>query len=194
MLSSNAPQAEKDALIREAIGNAVISGALTVGGLSGLKVANALAKKYGVSASDLYKWLGPNGRKAVDDAAEAWNRSNPRIIPDSDLVKRIQAKLGLYPKVIDPRTGREMPFPSGIAGRVPKDARVDWTSKDRGAFIKEWYDRGYKTPRGGWENYDIHHVQPREFGGNNDFWNLVPVDRATHQNAVNSFWRDFTEL
>ena len=77
VLSSNAPQAEKDALIREAIGNAVISGALTVGGLSGLKVANALAKKYGVSAADLYKWLGPNGRKAVDDAAEAWNRGIP---------------------------------------------------------------------------------------------------------------------
>lgn len=32
-----------------------------------------------------------------------------------------------------------------------------------------------KTKRGGWAEYDIHHIKPREYGGTNDFWNLVPV-------------------
>ena len=52
---------------------------------------------------------------------------------------------------------------------------------------------GYKTPRGGWERYDIHHIKPREFGGGNDFWNLVPVEQQMHQDLFNSFWRDFIE-
>ena len=58
----------------------------------------------------------------------------------------------------------------------------------------EWYRRGYQTPRGGWENYDIHHILPREFGGGNDFLNLMPVERQTHQDLFNSFWRDFIGL
>ena len=57
----------------------------------------------------------------------------------------------------------------------------------------EWYERGYATPKGGWDNYDIHHIQPRELGGDNDFWNLVPVERSTHQAEFNSFWQEFME-
>lgn len=113
----------------------------------------------------------------------------------SPLVNRILAKLNLYPKVIDPRTGRDIVFPSGIQGRVDKALRVTWnSSSDRAAFIAEWYRRGYATPRGGWARYDIHHIQPLEFGGTNDFWNLVPVERGTHSRLFNDFWRLFEGL
>jgi hypothetical protein len=119
----------------------------------------------------------------------------PNAIPKISLAARIQAKLGLYPKVIDPRTGRSIPFPSGITGRVAKSLRVAWDSgKDKAAFIREWYRRGYPTPDGGWRKYDIHHILPIEFGGTNDFWNLVPVERNTHQTLFNAFWREFTSL
>lgn len=114
--------------------------------------------------------------------------------PDNSLVGRIQGKLSLYPQVIDPRTGRNIAFPSDVGGIVPPAQRVQWGAAERGDFIGEWYRRGYETPRGGWENYDIHHVKPREFGGGNEFWNLVPVERQTHQNQFNSFWREFTGL
>lgn len=73
----------------------------------------------------------------------------PVVVPDSALVARIQAKLALYPSVIDPRTGRQMAFPSDIQGRVPRDKRYTWTNFDRRDFIKEWYDRGYENPLGG---------------------------------------------
>jgi hypothetical protein len=117
------------------------------------------------------------------------------VAPNSGLVARIQGKLNLYPKVIDPRTGRHIQFPSGIKGPVDKSLRVAWDSKlDRAAFIAEWHRRGYATPRGGWDKFDIHHIQPREFGGTNDFWNLVPVERNTHQELFNEFWREFTGL
>lgn len=95
----------------------------------------------------------------------------------------------LYPEVPDPRTGRPIPFPDGELARVDMSKRASWDSKaDRYAYIREWHDRGYETPRGGWSQYDVHHIQPLEFGGRNNFWNLVPVQRQTHQNEFNMFW------
>ena len=32
------------------------------------------------------------------------------------------------------------------------------------------------------------------FGGGNDFWNLVPVERQTHWDLFNSFWGQFNGL
>jgi len=97
-----------------------------------------------------------------------------------------------YPDVPDLRTGRPIPFPDGDLARIPKTERVSWDrSADRYAYIREWHDRGYETPRGGWGEYDIHHIRPREFGGDNTFWNLVPVQRKTHVDWFNKFWRGY---
>lgn len=93
-----------------------------------------------------------------------------------------------YPEIIDPRTGKNIEFPEGPLDRVPKDQRVEWNNDRRGDYIKEWYERGYETPEGGWEKYDVHHIRPREFGGNNSFDNLVPVERRLHQTKFNPFW------
>lgn len=97
-----------------------------------------------------------------------------------------------YPAILDPRTGEPIPFPTGPMKLVPKSERVSWTTDERGAFIAEWYKRGLKTPPGGWKKYDIHHIRPREYGGTNDFDNLVPVERGLHQSEFNAFWRDYT--
>ena len=117
-----------------------------------------------------------------------------RVLSAGPTVTRIQGILARYPQVLDPRTGRAIPFPTGVVSRVPKANRVSWGAKSRGDFIAEWHRRGLPEPRGGWKNYDIHHIQPREFGGSNDFLNLVPVERGTHQSLFNSFWREFGEL
>ncbi|QSQ21132.1 HNH endonuclease [Pyxidicoccus parkwayensis] len=106
---------------------------------------------------------------------------------------RVLGRLWRYPEVIDPRTARKIPFPNGSLKRVPKNQRVSWGTDERAAFIREWYERRYPTPRGGWGAYDIHHIRPRELGGTNDFWNLVPVERTTHQELFNAFWRDYVE-
>jgi hypothetical protein len=93
--------------------------------------------------------------------------------------------------VIDPRTDTSIPYPGEGLTKVPTSQRVVWGGKERGAYIKEWYDRGYSTPEGGWSGYDIHHIRPREYGGTNDFDNLVPVPRDVHQAEFNSWWRDY---
>lgn len=114
-----------------------------------------------------------------------------------DEAARVRARLRMnrsgvsYPSVIDPRTGQPIQFPEGDLVRVPKSARVEWGLKERGEFIAEWYRQGYPTPSGGWSDYDIHHIRPREFGGTNDFWNLVPVKRTVHQQQLNPFWADW---
>jgi len=113
--------------------------------------------------------------------------------PDGSLVAKVKAALWRYPKVTDARTGRAISFPTGDLKVVAKEARVSWDSHDRAAFIKAWHDRGYEAPRGGWAEYDIHHIHPRELGGTNDFWNLVPVQRETHQKWLNSFWQKFID-
>jgi hypothetical protein len=133
------------------------------------------------------------GGGMLDDAARLGLRPTRGLPPKGGLVARIQSKLELYPKVVDPRTGRNINFPSGTQHCVPKADRVTWTGQDRYTFIKEWHDRGYATPKGGWDRYDIHHIQPREFGGTNDFLNLVPVERNTHR-LFNDFWREFMEM
>ena len=97
----------------------------------------------------------------------------------------------LYPSVIDPRTNNPILFPSGDLVKVPKPDRVAWGRKERGEYISEWYRRDYDSPPGGWNLYDIHHIKPREYGGTNDFENLVPVLRQVHIDEFNAFWRDW---
>lgn len=115
---------------------------------------------------------------------------NPQVKVNNDFVFLNSSGM-FYPRIRDLRTDRPIIFPTGELNRVPKADRVQWTAKDRGNYIKEWYDRGYETPEGGWAQYDVHHIKPREFGGDNDFWNLTPIQRKTHQQEFNAFWRDY---
>jgi RHS repeat-associated protein len=96
-----------------------------------------------------------------------------------------------YPTVIDPRTGQPIPHPGAGLTKVDPSQRGQWGNQERADFIKEWYDRGYATPKGGWSKYDIHHIVPREYGGTNHFNNLVPVPRDIHQKQFNPWWSKY---
>jgi hypothetical protein len=96
-----------------------------------------------------------------------------------------------YPSVTDLRTGNPIPAPPSGLTKVPMADRVPWGAQERGGYIKQWYDQGYQTPEGGWGQYDIHHITPREYGGTNDFWNLTPVLRSVHQTEFNPWWKGY---
>jgi hypothetical protein len=96
-----------------------------------------------------------------------------------------------YPEVIDPRTGQPIPAPPNNLQRVPPEQRVVWGIKERAEFIRQWYELGYDTPVGGWDQYDIHHIIPKEYGGTNAFDNLVPVLRDVHQQQLNPWWQSY---
>jgi hypothetical protein len=93
-----------------------------------------------------------------------------------------------YPRVLNPGTGEPIPEPPAGLKRVLAANRAPWGAQERGNYITEWYDRELATPKGGWANYDIHHIIPREYGGTNAFENLVPVEREVHQNQFNTWW------
>jgi len=93
--------------------------------------------------------------------------------------------------VLDLRTGDPIPAPSSGLTKVSLSGRVSWGAQERGAFIKQWYDQGFQTPEGGWAQYDIHHIIPREYGGTNDFWNLTPVLGTVHQTEFNPWWLQY---
>jgi hypothetical protein len=97
----------------------------------------------------------------------------------------------LYPDIIDPRTNKRIPFPEGDLKRIPLEKRAPWdldTSLDeRGKFIDEWMARGFPKPKG---KYILHHIKPREFGGENTFWNLVPLTTSEHK-PFNKWWLNY---
>jgi hypothetical protein len=129
----------------------------------------------------------------LSDDPWAYQRGSREPFRLDSVTARVMAKLWRYPRVTDLRTGRPIRFPTNSLQIVPREQRVLWGANERAAFIKEWHERGYPRPPGGWDKYDIHHIQPRELGGTNDFWNLTPVERETHQSLFNAFWREFVE-
>lgn len=97
----------------------------------------------------------------------------------------------VYPNVLDPRTGQHIPFPTEKLKFIRRSDIRPRNANLRNEFINEWYKRGFETPKGGWGCYDIHHIHPIEFNGTDDFWNLVPVERKTHQDLFNPFWDEY---
>jgi RHS repeat-associated protein len=140
----------------------------------------------GVSAAEI------QALNRADDQVRATGEAGQHVAK-SPAAARAMGKLWRYSEVLDPRTSRKIPFPTGNLQHVPIDKRIAWGANERYEFIREWHRRGYPTPRGGWDKYDVHHIHPRELGGGNDFWNLVPVERGTHQKMFNEFWRTFLE-
>jgi hypothetical protein len=112
--------------------------------------------------SSTWRWTEPGKGKSGPRTASVNKAGNP------------------YPRVTNPLTGEPVTDPSDGAPRVPKDQRADWGKAQRGQYIKQWYDNGNETPGGGWSGYEIHHILPREFGGTNDFDNLVPLVPGEH--------------
>ncbi|MBP2327987.1 hypothetical protein JOF56_008372 [Kibdelosporangium banguiense] len=98
-----------------------------------------------------------------------------------------------YPQVVDRRTMRMIEYPGDGLVKVPLEQRVPpLTGMDKAAYIREFYRRGHQlAPGATWDGVDLHHIRPREYGGTNDFDNLVPVDRAAHRELFNRWWADY---
>lgn len=95
-----------------------------------------------------------------------------------------------YPWYIDPWSGKVMTEPA--KADWAKTSSIDWTTNDRAKYIKE-YSELY--PNNGW-NWTgsvthIHHIRPREYGGTNDFNNLIPIPATVHVNTVSPWFRNY---
>jgi hypothetical protein len=134
-------------------------------------------------------------------AAESWGDLGPeevdQILRISDATERLAVLRDIYgswpvnplgepyPLAIDPRTGQPIPPPTEDVTWVQPELRTPRLPNQRAVFIREWEARGYSTPAGGGIS-TIHHVDPLEYGGANDFWNLVPVLEGAHVDEFNA--------
>ncbi len=94
-----------------------------------------------------------------------------------------------YPVYSDPRTGKPIPPPPSNLKKVPNVQRVNWGPESKDSYMDEYFERGY-TLSGKYTDYQIHHITPREYGGTNDFDNLVPVSIPSHK-EFNNWWRNY---
>jgi 5-methylcytosine-specific restriction endonuclease McrA len=92
-----------------------------------------------------------------------------------------------YPKVIDPKTKKPVEFPQDPKW-TPKDQREPRPSGYRDDFMREWENQGYPEPDGGWNEYEIHHKKPLEYGGDNSFDNGTPLKSNDHLKFT-KWWR-----
>lgn len=96
----------------------------------------------------------------------------------------------------DPYSDKVMFTPeTTLMPTVPPTQRVPWDNILRGKYISE-YIRKYgdptkKDPNFKWGDYDIHHIIPREYGGTNDFNNLIPLKRDFHSQNVTPWWTNY---
>ena len=180
-------------------------------------VATVFAPESPVSGAAKVVWAGENlveeafdgdgDEEIVSDArdfalAMGWNAANGMFALSLGGVKEtggvilepINARGDPFPNFIDPRTGQAVPPPPAALKWVSKEMRVPWNRELRSEFIREWARQGYRTPPGGWPSNDIHHIIPREWGGTNDFWNLVPVQQEVHRTLVNKWWNSFVSM
>ena len=98
-----------------------------------------------------------------------------------------------YPRVLDPRTGQNIPFPEGPLMIVPKEQRTAYDGRsDKNKFIVEWHERGYPRPPGNWlrGTLELHHIKPLSRGGTNDFWNIVPLPPEMHK-LFTDYWNTY---
>jgi hypothetical protein len=102
-----------------------------------------------------------------------------------------------YPCTTDIRTGQNIPYPFGAGqeppARIPREERVIWDSQTLRKYRRDYvckykYDAPQLEGKEEWEKIQIHHIHPREYGGTNDFWNLVPLDGVQHR-PFTTYWK-----
>jgi len=129
--------------------------------------------------------------KNLEEVPPTPSVSSPKTILPSVPAVVVNNKGVPYPTITDPRNGKPIPFPEKLV-KTPKASRVPWTRSTREAFIEEWQRRNFPEPPGGWSEYEIHHIQPREWGRTNDFDNLVPVKNQDHRKVVTPWWNSYS--
>lgn len=89
-----------------------------------------------------------------------------------------------YPtNISSPVTGQSLPYNFSMTmAKVPEANRVVWNASKRAAYAKYL---GVDLT-----DYDVHHIIPREYGGTNDYSNLIPLAVSDHR-TVTSWWVNY---
>lgn len=95
-----------------------------------------------------------------------------------------------YPDYTDSGSGKKLAVPATNLAKVESRYRVTWSTSDRNKYIN-WYNQNYPNKITDWSKYQIHHMRPREYGGTNDYSNLIPLLTTYHQKTVSPWWVNY---
>ncbi len=90
----------------------------------------------------------------------------------------------IYPTYTNSDCGVTVPEPSL---NWNKTTSISWTSSDRTKYLK-WFEQTYlngKTQN--WDNWQVHHMRPRTYGGQNNYSNLIPMPETKHREFTSWF-------
>jgi RHS repeat-associated protein len=80
----------------------------------------------------------------------------------------------------DPKSGKTMSEPKSLNWTKVANP-VAWTTTNRNNY-RTWYEKMYNGGKAmDWTNLEIRHIQPREYGGTNDYSNMIVMPKSTHQ-------------
>lgn len=70
-----------------------------------------------------------------------------------------------------------------------KTNSIAWNG--RNAYIK-WFNNKYNNGKNPWDwsGYEIHHIRPRQYGGTNEYSNLIPLPKNIHT-TFTTWWRNY---
>lgn len=96
----------------------------------------------------------------------------------------------LYPKYTCPISGRTVAM--AYCTTFEKTPTYNWNG--RAKYIKYFNDtyNGGKDPWN-WDNYEIHHIRPKGFGGDSAYSNLFPLPKYPFNihNDFTQWWRNY---
>ena len=128
------------------------------------------------------------GATGILQGVRAWRTSGSAISLKGTVINHVNSKNVTYPSVNIEKYGL-IPFPDPPYTPNNTSLRSSFTSSYKNSFRTWWEGKGYQWPSG---QVEIHHIKPLQFGGNNSFENLVPLNISDH-GLFTSWWRYFID-
>lgn len=150
-----------------------------------VKIGSSSKKTYHVTETHFYK--------TRHGAVATWGLA-PQTTAGVTAPLLLNKKLAQYPKQILVIGKHEIKLPMIASTKwkeLPASKRVkrsDKAIKD----LKKHYEKKYNNGKPiNWKGYEIHHVRPLQFGGNNDLSNLYPLDYTIHRSQMTPWFRAY---
>ncbi|PRS05155.1 HNH endonuclease signature motif containing protein [Bacillus halotolerans] len=147
--------------------------------------------KAGASSSKSFRVGGTSFYKREFSASVVWKDSPPVVDSKTSAPFLANKKAVLYPYAKNNHNKKVMPAPAYANMKViPVEDREKRDKKIRDKY-KSWYIKKYGDPKWNWNDYEIHHIIPLQYGGDNDMNNLFPLKKDFHRKTVTPWWAGY---
>lgn len=105
----------------------------------------------------------------------------------------VASTTGTNNMILSNRTGHPCTFSFSDTGKTLPLPRVDWpkgATSTRPSNLAAQYYKDYTAATGKTLNtslYEVHHIRPLAYGGNNSYSNLIHLPKATHTSVTSWF-------